>query len=208
MSTPPTLTELSLGGDDQSSIMAFKGSDGAFDRVPAFAIFVEGPAGSGANARGAVGCERERLMARWVEKGRGAALIHDEMGGNQSLCNRVHCQPQPFQRVGPQQSRSVVLAEHDESDLAGPTDCRPGPLNVHFYPATVGEQEDPLVHRLDTQPAPQAGGQRGVGWAGVHRRFDLLPLLAVHAGYAQRILESPHRESSTIATFYHPILPQ
>ena len=29
-------------------------------------------------------------MARWVEKARGAVLIHDKMGRNQSLCNRVH----------------------------------------------------------------------------------------------------------------------
>ena len=51
--------------------------------------------------------------------GRRSLLVHDEMGGNESLCNRVHRQPQPFQSVGSQQSRGVVLSEHDESDLAG-----------------------------------------------------------------------------------------
>ena len=90
MSTPPTLTELSLGGGGQSSIMAFMARDGAFDRVPECAIFADRPTGSGTNARGAVGCEREGLMARWVEKARGAVLRHDKMGRNQSLCNRVH----------------------------------------------------------------------------------------------------------------------
>ena len=90
MSTPPALMELSLGGGGQSSIMAFMARDGAFDHVPECAIFAGRPTGSGTNVRGAVGCARKGLMARWVEKARGAVLIHDEMGRNQSLCNRVH----------------------------------------------------------------------------------------------------------------------
>ena len=179
MSTLPTLTGPSLSRDVQPSVLAFMAVDGALNRVPECRIFADRPTGSRTNARGAVRCEQEGLMARCVEKARGAVLVHDEMGRNQSLCNRIHRQPQPFQRVCSQQSRGVVLSEHDESDVAGPTDCRPGPPNVHFYPATVGEQEDAFVHRLDAQLAEQAGGQRGVGCAGVHRRFDLLPLLAV-----------------------------
>ena len=37
-----------------------------------------------------MGCEQEGLMARCVEKARGAVLVHDEMRRNQSLRNGVH----------------------------------------------------------------------------------------------------------------------
>ena len=41
MSTPPTLTVLSLGGGVQSSVLALMASEGAFDRVPDCAIFAD-----------------------------------------------------------------------------------------------------------------------------------------------------------------------
>ena len=41
MSTPPTLTVLSLGGGVQSSVMALMADKGAFDRVPDCAIFAD-----------------------------------------------------------------------------------------------------------------------------------------------------------------------
>ena len=75
--------------------------DGAFNRVPECAIFAERPTSSGTNARGAVGCEQEGLMARCVEKARGAVLVHDEMRRNQSLRNGVHLSRfEPTTRAG------------------------------------------------------------------------------------------------------------
>ena len=41
MSAPPTLTVLSLGGGVQSSVMALMAGEGAFDRVPDWAIFAD-----------------------------------------------------------------------------------------------------------------------------------------------------------------------
>ena len=41
MTTPPTLTVLSLGGGVQSTVMALMASQGAFDRVPDCAIFAD-----------------------------------------------------------------------------------------------------------------------------------------------------------------------
>ena len=154
----------------------------------------------GTSARDTVGCERVGLSGRCRKKVRSerrAVLVHDEMGGDQTLRGRVYRQGETLQGVGSQQRGGLVFSKDHDGHFAVAIDRGPGSPVLHIHPPTVSQQEPAIPHRLDPELTQQAGGQRGVGGPGVHRRLDVSDLLAVHAGNPQRPLECPHRETST-----------
>ena len=87
---------------------------------------------------------------------------------------------------------------------------------AHAWPKSISTRRPSasrnprLPSSLNAQLPQQAGGQGGERCAGIHRRLYVLGLLAVHAGDAQRPLESPHRGSllrfEVSTTPFYPIL--
>ena len=113
----------------------------------------------------------------------GFGLVHDEMGGNQLLLHRVHCQG--LKGVGSQQVRNVVFSKDRHCRHAIAVHLCASLSVAHLDPPPVGQQASSLPHRPDRQFTRQAAGQRGVGRAGVHRGFYVLAALAVRAGNPQ-----------------------